>query len=97
MINTAETFQSIQSKDIKLSVEEYVQEHRKIIPTKYLLQVETQDIDINVQIQSKNYHYITIPTVKYWRHHARNSGEIRFGTQLEKVNDISIIDQLSFL
>lgn len=97
VINTDDKFQSIQSNDIQLIVKDSIKEHRRLVPTKYVLLVEEQDIFIDVEIQSMNYHYLTIPTVKYWRHHARNSGEIRVGSLSEKVNDISIIDQLTFL
>jgi len=97
VINTDDTFQSIQSNDIQLIVKDSIKEHRRLVPTKYVLHVEEQDIFIDVEIQSMNYHYLTIPTVKYWRHHAKNTGEIRVGSLSEKVNDISIIDQLTFL
>lgn len=97
VINTADTVQSLQSNDIKLLVKESITDRRKLVPTKYVLQVEKQDIFINIEIQSLNYHYLTIPAVKYWRHHAKNSGEIRVGSRSEKVDDISIIDQLTFL
>jgi hypothetical protein len=97
VINKDEKFLSIPSKDIRLSVEDYVKEHGKIIPTRYLLNVEKKDIDINVKIESMNYHYVSIPSVKYWRHHARNTGEIRFESISTKIHNLSIIDQLSFL
>ncbi len=97
VINKDEKFQSIPSKDIRLSVEDYVKEHGKIVPTSYLLNVKKRDIDINVKIESMNYHYVTIPSVKYWRHHARNTGEIKFESTSTKIHNISIIDQLSFL
>ena len=97
VINKDEKFQSIPSKDIRLSVEDSIKEHGKIVPTKYLLNIEKQDMYINVEIESMNYHYVTIPSVKYWRHHARNTGEIRFQSISKKIHDVSIIDQLSFL
>jgi predicted secreted hydrolase len=97
VINTEDTFESIQSKDIQLSIKDSVTEHGKIVPTHYVLHVEKQDMCINVEIESLNYHYVTIPSVKYWRHHARNTGEIRVGSLLKNVDTISIIDQLSFL
>jgi hypothetical protein len=97
VINKDDAFQSIPSKDIRLSVEDSIKEHGKIVPTKYLLNIDKKEIYMNVEIESLNYHYVTIPSVKYWRHHARNTGEIRYQSLSKKIHDVSIIDQLSFL
>jgi hypothetical protein len=97
VINTDDTIQSLPSDEIQLLVKEFIEDRGKRVTTKYGLHVEKQDIAINVDIESLNYHYLTIPAVKYWRHHARNTGEIKVGSHSEKVDSISIIDQLTFL
>ena len=56
-----------------------------------------KDIYINIKIESMNYHFLTIPFVKYWRHHARNIGKIKFDSISKKIDNIDIIDQLTFL
>ena len=97
VINKEQEFISIPSNDIQLSVIDSVKEHGKIVPTKYKLSAQKNDIYINVEIESINRHFVSIPFVKYWRHHARNTGEIKFGSIRKIVNDIEIIDQLNFL
>jgi len=97
VINTDDTIQSVPSNDIQLLVKDSMKDRRTLVPTKYELRVQKQDIDIDVDIQSLDCHYLTIPTVKYWRHHAKNTGKIRVGSRSEKVDSISIIDQLTFI
>jgi hypothetical protein len=96
VINTDNTVQSVPSNDIQLLVKDSMIDRGTVVPTKYGLRVQKQDIDIDVDIQSLIHHYLTIPSVKYWRHHAKNTGQIRIGSHTEKVDDISIIDQLTF-
>ena len=97
VINKDQKFISIPSENIKLSIEDSIKEHGKIVPTKYLLKVEKQDIYVNVKIESINYHFLTIPFVKYWRHHAKNTGKISYNSIEKDVDDIEIIDQLTFM
>lgn len=97
VINKDKKFISVSPNDIQLSVLESTKEHGKIVPTKYHLKVEKQNIFINVEIESLNYHFITIPLVKYWRHHAKNIGEIKIDSVKKKISNIEIIDQLTFL
>jgi hypothetical protein len=97
VINTDDTIQSLPSNEIQILLKEFIEDRGKRVTTKYGLHAEKQDISIDVDIESLNYHYLTIPAVKYWRHHARNTGEIKVGSHSEKVDCISIIDQLTFL
>ena len=97
VINTDGTLQSLASNDIQLRVKEFIEDRGKRVTKKYGLHVLTQGVSIDVDIESLNYHYLTIPGVKYWRHHARNIGTITVGSHSEKVEDLGIIDQLTFL
>jgi len=97
VINTDDTVLSVPSNDIQVLVKDSMKDHGTVVPTKYRLRVQKQDIDIDVDIQSLDHHYLTIPTVKYWRHHAKNTGKIRVGSYAENVDSISIIDQLTFI
>jgi hypothetical protein len=96
VINSGDTLQSVPSNDIQLLLKDSMIDRGTVVPTKYGLRVQKQDIDIDVDIQSLDHHFLTIPAVKYWRHHAKNTGKIRVGSYVEKVDSISIIDQLTF-
>jgi hypothetical protein len=96
VINSDDTIQSVPSNDIQFLVKDSMKDRGTFVPTKYGLRVQKQDIDIDLDIQSLDKHYLTIPGVRYWRHHARNTGEIKVGSHSEKVDSISIIDQLTF-
>jgi hypothetical protein len=97
VINTDDSFQVVPPNNIHLLVKNSMMDRGKEVPTKYGLRVQQKDIDIDVDIQSLDRHYLSIPSVKYWRHHAKNTGKIRIGSQVEQVDDISIIDQLTFV
>ena len=97
IINKDQEIISVPSNDIKLSVIDFIKDHGKIVPTKYLLNVQKNGIFINVKIESIDFHFLSIPFVKYWRHHAKNTGEIRVDSVKKIINDIEIIDQLTFL
>jgi hypothetical protein len=96
VINIDDSFQLVPSNDMQLLVKDSMRDRGTVVPTKYVLRVQKKDIDIDVNIQSLDYHYLSIPSVKYWRHHAKNTGQIRVGSYREKVDDTSIIDQLTF-
>lgn len=97
IINKEQEFISIPSEDVKLSIVDFIKDRGKIVPAKYQLNVQKNDIYINVKIESINHHFLSIPFVKYWRHHAKNTGEIEFDSIKKTVNNIEIIDQLTFL
>jgi len=96
VINKDNEIISIPSDDIEISVINTVKEHGRKVPIKYLLNVKKNNIYINAEIESINYHFLTVPFIKYWRHHAKNTGEIQIDSINQKIDDIEIIDQLSF-
>ena len=96
VINTDDSFQAVPSHDIHMDVKRSVMDRGTVVPMNYELRVQKNDIEIDVDIQSLDHHYLSIPSVKYWRHHAKNTGHIRVGPYEEKIDDIGIMDLLTF-
>jgi hypothetical protein len=96
VINTHDSFLTVPSDKIQMLVKESMTDRGTMVPTNYNLQVHQNNIDIDVDIKSLDHHYLSIPSVRYWRHHAKNTGQIRIGSQRENVSDVGIIDQLTF-
>lgn len=97
VINKDDKYFSIPPSDINFTVENYTKDHRKIIPTKYNLKIDNDDVYLNVKIESMNFHHLSVPTVNYWRHHVKNIGEIKIDSVLKKIDNIEIAEQLIFL
>ncbi len=96
VINTDDSFRTVPSDEIHFLVKESIRDRGVTVPLRYGLRVHQKDIDIDVDIHSLDHHYLAIPSVKYWRHHAQNTGTIRVGPHEETIDDIGIIDQLTF-
>ena len=88
---------SIPSESIDFKVEDSKKDHRKIVPTKYHLMVKYDKVDLDVTIQSINYHHLSVPTVNYWRHHVKNIGRIKINSTINKIENLEIAEQLIFL
>lgn len=96
VINKENEYVSIDSKDICFTVEHQVEDHGKIIPTIWRLNVENDQLFLDVRIESLHFHYISIPTVNYWRHHVRNTGEIEVDAVSKKIENVEISECLKF-
>ena len=96
VLNKDNKYVSIDSDDIRFTVERQVEDHDKIIPTIWRLNVENDFLYLDIKIESLHFHYIHIPTVNYWRHHVRNIGEISIDDVSRKIDSIEISEYLKF-
>lgn len=97
VLNKDDSLISVNPKYIQFSTDNLIRSHNKKIPTKFCLNVDCDSLYLSVDIDSINLHHISIPTVKYWRHHVRNSGEIKIESFSKKINCIEIVEYLKFL
>lgn len=96
VLNKDNKYVSINSDDIRFTVERQVEDHDKIIPTIWRLNVENDFLYLDIKIESLHFHYIHIPAVNYWRHHVRNTGEISIDDVSRKIDSIEISEYLKF-
>lgn len=97
VMNNDQGYISINPENISYTIDKQIEDHGKIIPTKFNIKVETKKLNLDVKIESINFHHISIPTVNYWRYHVRNTGEIQTNSISRKINDIDISEYLKFL
>jgi hypothetical protein len=97
VLNKNDRIVSVNPKYIQFTTENKIRIHGKKIPTKFCLNVDCDSLCLNVNMDSINFHHISIPTVKYWRHHVRNSGDIKVESFSKKIDSIEIVEYLKFL
>ena len=96
VLNRNQEYISISPRDISFTIEKHIRDHGKIIPTMWCLNVDNDLLHLDVKMESINFHYIGMPTVNYWRHHVRNTGEIQIDSVSRKVDTIEISEYLRF-
>lgn len=97
IMNNDQEYISINPNNITYTINKKIENHGKIIPTKFNIKVEDKKLKLDVDIESINFHYTSIPSVNYWRYHVRNTGKIETNSIARKINDIEISEYLKFL
>jgi hypothetical protein len=72
-------------------------DNKRIMPKKWNLYVDNEDFKMDVNISSIDYHYISVPTVNYWRYHVKNQGYVIYDSEKKNINSIDISEYLKFL
>ena len=96
VLNKDDEYISINNEDICFTVEKQVEDHGKLIPKIWRLNVENAFLNLDVRIESLHFHYISFPSVNYWRHHVRNIGEIKIDSFSKRIDTIGISEYLKF-
>jgi hypothetical protein len=96
VINKEQKYIHIPPEAIRFTVEKQVKERGKLIPKRFLLTVDTDDITLNVRMELLNVHYIHMPMLNYWRYHLSNIGEIQIGGISQKIDTTEISELLRF-
>jgi predicted secreted hydrolase len=97
VLNKDQEFISIEPDNITYAIEKQEKENRKIIPTEFLIKVESEQLSLDVKAELLTYQHTSIPTVNYWRCHVRYKGEIQIDSKTRKIDTIDISEYLRFL
>jgi uncharacterized protein YfaT (DUF1175 family) len=94
-------FYNVNPDKIVFKESNYIKDHRHLIPTDYLLEINdiNQNLPVEVKIHMKtlDVQHIRIFTIHYWRYHVETNGIIKFGLKSENLkNKRQIIEYLSF-
>ena len=96
-------FYSIQPECISFSTKNFINSHRRSIPTEFDLKINNSSSDnktkvnANIHIKTLDIQHIRIFTIHYWRYHGKATGKISVGGTTEKLDDKpQIIEFLSF-
>jgi hypothetical protein len=84
------------SDEVHFLVTDYIVDHGRVIPSKFLLQVSSVQVQANLTIETRNVHFIRLPFLNYWRYHLHITGTITVGSVTEKIDTTRISELLRF-
>jgi predicted secreted hydrolase len=92
------SYQNIEQKDIQFSIGKVRLSNKMIIPQTFKIKVKTDNISIDLYMDSLNVHYDPFfnGIMNYWRYHMDCKGFINIGSQTEIIDDIIIAEFLKF-
>ena len=96
IISTKDKYFSIDVNDITYTTLKHSTEHNKTIPVDWNINVEAPDIHLDVTLESLHRHYVSVPSVHYWRYHTKNTGHITMNSHNFPINNIEISEYLKF-
>jgi hypothetical protein len=86
----------IPSDEVHFLVTDYMVDHGRFIPKNFSLQVSTDQVKVDLKMETRNVHYVKLPFLNYWRYHLRITGNITVGSVTENVDTIRISELLRF-
>jgi hypothetical protein len=89
-------YYNIPNKSINYEILNQVKDHKKIMPTRCSLNINSDIIKLKLNIETINYHYIGILVANYWRYHVRYQGEIEIDSKIKQIDNIEITEYLKF-
>jgi hypothetical protein len=96
VINKEQKYITINPKDIRFTIEKQENDHGKLIPKSFCLTVETDDVKLNVRMETLQIHNIHMPMLNYWRYHLRNIGVLQIDGLSQKIDTIELSEYLRF-
>ena len=91
-------YQNIEQDDIQFDVGDLRLTNWMLIPHSFDIIVQTENVSLNVHMQSVDVHYDPIigGIMNYWRYHMKCTGFITVGSQTELIDDVVIAEFLRF-
>jgi hypothetical protein len=96
VLSKNQEFFNIPEKSISYKIFEEINDKRKKIPAKFLLNIDHDNIKLKLIVEPINYHYIGVLITNYWRFHVRYKGEMIIDSIKMKVDKIEITEYLKF-
>lgn len=97
VLNTEQDYLKIEPENIEFKIEKNTIDHGKIIPTTWHLNIENDKLHLKLKMESINYHHNNLPTINYWRHHIKNTGQIQTNSISTKIDNYNISEYMRFL
>lgn len=89
----------INPESIRFKATKYTINNRRIIPTKFILNISDPEnsIYVNVTMETANIHLTQVKINRYWRYHVRVNGQITYNSTTETITDeIQIMELTRF-
>jgi hypothetical protein len=90
---------NINPENIKIKVSNYIYDHWRMIPTKFILNITDPEnsIFVNVTLETINVHHEGKTLMHYYRYHVKVNGQITYGSTLETINGrVQIMEFMRF-
>ena len=97
VLNKENEYVSIDPKYIEFIIEKQIVDHKKIIPTIWSIHIDYNNLFLNVKMESIKFYHNKLPTINYWRHHIRYSGEMKLNSISKKIDNYEISEFMRFL
>ena len=96
-----EGYLNINPKNIYFGIEKTTRSNFKKFPIDFKLKIseviDNKPVNVNINLETQNYHYGKQLLADYWRYHVISNGEISVGSKTERLdNDIQIIEYLKY-
>jgi hypothetical protein len=93
-------FFNIRPENIEFKKERFIRNNRKKIPTSFKLKidevVDNVPIKVDINMDGSGFHYNRVLIAPYWRYHIKTSGNILVGPVKDVLDNINIMEFLSF-
>ena len=89
-------FNKVNGNSIEYEILETAEDHGKIMPLKCSLNIKNDIINLDLKIETINYHYIGILATHYWRYHVKYTGNIQIKSDKFSINKNEITEYLKF-
>jgi len=92
IINTNDSYVSIQPQHITLRPLRTILSHGRLIPLESLLEIHENPYTITVLLQVQTIHYQHVATTQYWRFFVHATGSITCNNVTEPIDDVQIME-----
>lgn len=96
ILSKSGNYYNIPKESIEFNILEQDKDHKKLIPIKSTLNINSDMIKLKLNIETINYHYIGILIANYWRYHVKYKGEVEIDSQKKQINTNEITEYLKF-
>jgi len=96
ILTSEKKFISFRPEEIHFVLEKKRKEQRKNIPDVFSLKIQSNDINLDVAVETKALDHIKMPTLNYWRYHTKNKGLLKTITGTEEIDSVEIAEMLRF-
>ena len=86
----------IDQNDVSVSISKYLFSHGKLIPKTFTIQINSDQIQAEVNLEAVNQHHVKLPFLNYWRCHLTITGNITYNGVTENVDRIVISEVMRF-
>jgi len=94
--NGTHEYINIKPENIYITTEDFSMENWRLIPHKFTVIVNTEDVSLHVTMTTVATNHIGIGLIQYWRYHVKCIGSITVNSQTETINEMQTAELMRF-